>query len=132
MKMATNMNMNPDAIFQRRALNRMLTAVLSLAILAAAALDPRAIPARASAGTAAASAAQIEAQTSSSSVLHDLQSLRGGIRPPLECAMFFAGLGLGLVAGAVVLAASAGTATPLVMGMAFYGGLLPTAALACY
>ena len=123
MKMTTKMNATPCL----PTLNRMLAALLSLAILAAAAANPGTIrtPTMIAGGPSA------DVRITDSNVLPDLKSLTGGELPPKDCALYLAGVGLGLVAGAIAIGATLGAATPFVMGMALYGSLLPTAAVAC-
>lgn len=124
MKMTMEMNLMP---LRRLSLQQLLAVALSLAILTAALFDPRAIPLR-----------EIEARVSVagapatvSNLLPDLGELRGGDVPPVQCAMFLAGAAVGLLAGAVAIGLSAGAATPVVIGLALGGSLLPAASLAC-
>ncbi|MDX2031686.1 MAG: hypothetical protein SF339_13510 [Blastocatellia bacterium] len=125
MKMTTKMSMT----FRRFNLNQMLATGLLLALLAATLHDPR----LRDVAEMPLPAPLAETQATVSHVLQELQTLTGGERPPLECAMLLAGLGLGFSFGAIATAATLGTAGPLVMGIALYGGaVLPATALACY
>ena len=102
----------------------LLATALSLAILAATLWTP---PAPRDLGTGLANPAAIAASTPIAAP----ESLTGGMIPPKDCALYLAGVGLGLLAGAATIAVSAGTATPLVIGLALSGSLLPSASVAC-